>query len=179
MTVAIAQGTDSDLNDLDKLADSQPTDEKTGDGDKVETTKPTTITTIEANKTPKDTKQDPTKTDAPATTKTTTSTKATTTTTAEPITTANTTCANCLEADTRDPECRWNAVEEKTDYHIERTGNCPCPDDNDKDRCQVVQRSIRNIPALQAWSASLFLMSICIAGKIHTVRTPNFSVIFQ
>ena len=78
-------------------------------------------------------------------------------------------CGNkCLEVVYDD--CKWNEEiipESKTDFHFEKSGVCPCPGDATKDECNVVQRRIRNIPALQAWSACLFLLSICIAGKIN------------
>ena len=129
------------------------------------------------------TKAPSTKTPTPST-KTTTSQAASQTTapkTTAPSPTANATCADCDKVNFDNTECKWNTVESESGYHIQETGHCPCPespDDNSKDHCKVVRRRIRNIPALQAWSASLFLMSICIAGKIHR-RTPNFSVIFQ
>ena len=93
--------------------------------------------------------------------------------TTAPKTTApvNTTCGSCETVNLNG--CAWNQVEEsRTDFHYDTIGNCPCPDDtkdDTKDRCNVVQRRIRNIPARQAWSASLFLLSICIAGKIHRI----------
>ena len=98
------------------------------------------------------------------TTTTTPKVKTTSTTTAA----VDNTCGNkCLEVSYDD--CKWNEEVipgSKTDFHFERSGVCPCPGDNTKDECNVVQRRIRNIPALQAWSACLFLLSICIAGKI-------------
>ena len=78
-------------------------------------------------------------------------------------------CDKCVEVIYDD--CLWNKVipGSKTDFHFEKSGVCPCPGDDKKDKCNVVQRRVRNIPALQAWSACLFLLSICIAGKILTV----------
>ena len=81
--------------------------------------------------------------------------------------TTTTKCDKCLEVIHDD--CEWNEEVipgSKTDFHFEKSGVCPCPGDATKDKCNVVHRRIRNIPALQAWSASLFLLSICIAGKI-------------
>ena len=104
-----------------------------------------------------------------ATTKT--AEKTTSTKTTAPV---NSTCGNCLKVTTLDDGCVWNPEEEsKTDFHYDKIGNCPCPDDPTKDRCDVVQRRVRNIPALQAWSACLFLMSICIAGKFHRIIPYN------
>ena len=96
--------------------------------------------------------------------------KTTVTTTAASV---NSTCGKgCLKVNPVD--CVWNQEEEsKTDFHYDKIGNCPCPDDPTKDRCNVVQRRVRNIPALQAWSACLFLMSICIAGKFHRIIPYN------
>ena len=98
----------------------------------------------------------------------TTATTTTTTTTA-----AETACDKCLEVIYGD--CVWNEVipGSKTDFHH---GVCPCPGDGTKDKCKVVQRRItgRNIQALQAWSASSLLMSICIAGKIYKIIPYNF-----
>ena len=84
--------------------------------------------------------------------------------------TTTTKCDKCLEVIQDD--CEWNEEVipgSKTDFHFEKSGVCPCPGDDKKDKCNVVQRRVRNIPALQAWSACLFLLSICIAGKILTV----------
>ena len=99
----------------------------------------------------------------------TTATTTTTTTTA-----AETACDKCLEVIYGD--CVWNEVipGSKTDFHFEKSGVCPCPGDDKKIKCNVVQRRIRNIPALQAWSACLFLLSICIAGKIYKIIPYNF-----
>ena len=100
----------------------------------------------------------------------TTATTTTTTTTA-----AETACDKCLEVIYGD--CEWNEEVipgSKTDFHFEKSGVCPCPGDDKKDKCNVVQRRIRNIPALQAWSACLFLLSICIAGKIYRIIPYNF-----
>ena len=96
-----------------------------------------------------------------------------TTTTTTPKVNATTTaavdkaCDKCVEVIYDD--CEWNEEVipgSKTDFHFEKSGVCPCPGDATKDQCNVVQRRIKNIPALQAWSACLFLLSICIAGKI-------------
>ena len=91
-------------------------------------------------------------------------------------TTAPNACDKCLEVIHDD--CQWN--EEvipglKTDFHH---GVCPCPGDGTKDKCNAVQRRItgRNIQALQAWSASLFLLSICIAGKIYRIIPFNLRI---
>ena len=83
-------------------------------------------------------------------------------------------CDKCLEVIPDD--CEWNEEVipgSKTDFHH---GVCPCPGDGTKDKCKVVQRRItgRNIQALQAWSASSLLMSICIAGKIYRIIPYNF-----
>ena len=77
-----------------------------------------------------------------------------------------TACDKCL--DVIHDDCVWNKGS-KTDFHYDQSGICPCPGDNTKEKCNVVLRRIRNIPALQAWSACLFLLSICIAGKIHRI----------
>ena len=91
-------------------------------------------------------------------------------TTAAVTTAATTTCGSCERVNLDDPLCYLNPEEQsKTDFHYNKIGNCPCPDDPTKDKCNFVQRRIRNIPALQAWSACLFLMSICIAGKFHRI----------
>ena len=89
-------------------------------------------------------------------------------------TTTATPCDKCLEVVHDD--CEWNEEVipgSKTDFHH---GVCPCPGDGTKDKCKVVQRRItgRNIQALQAWSASSLLMSICIAGKIYRIIPYNF-----
>ena len=96
--------------------------------------------------------------------------KTTPKTTAAVTTAATTTCGSCERVNLDDPLCYLNPEEQsKTDFHYNKIGNCPCPDDPTKDKCNFVQRRIRNIPALQAWSACLFLMSICIAGKFHRI----------
>ena len=129
------------------------------------TPKKTTSTTTAApvNKNQNNNNQETTT--SKSTTKPTKKTTATTTSAS-----VNSTCGNCLKVTTRDNDCVWNPEEEsKTDFHYDKIGNCPCPDDPTKDRCNVVQRRVRNMPALQAWSACLFLLSICIAGKIHSI----------
>ena len=100
-------------------------------------------------------------------TATTTTKKADETTTAAPTTTPDNPCDKCLEVNHNNPLCTWNEIG-KTDFHFETSGVCPCPVEG-KDPCNVIHRTIRNIPALQAWSASVFLLSICIAGKINRV----------
>ena len=93
----------------------------------------------------------------------------------ENATTTATPCDKCLEVVHDD--CEWNEEVipgSKTDFHFEKSGVCPCPGDDKKIKCNVVQRRIRNIPALQAWSACLFLLSICIAGKIYKIIPYNF-----
>ena len=100
---------------------------------------------------------------------------ATTTTTTTTTTAAVDKCDKCVEVIYDD--CEWNEEVipgSKTDFHFERSGVCPCPGDDKKEKCNVVQRRIRNIPALQAWSACLFLLSICIAGKIYRIIPYNF-----
>lgn len=107
------------------------------------------------------------KADSTTSSKAATTAKTTSTKTEAP---ANTTCGSCEKVNLNG--CDWNQVKEsKTDFHYDTIGNCPCPDTDDikKDRCHVVKRNIRSIPALQAWSASLFLLSICIAGKFHRI----------
>ena len=165
MTVAIAEETiDQALSDVEKLAVNQASFRQA------------TATTASTKTTSSSAASKATTTQAAQNATTATQAAQTATTAKE-----DNSCGEmCLEVDATDPLCKWNpeeVPESKTDYHIEKTGSCPCPD-NKKDDCQVVQRRIRNIPALQAWSASLFLMSICIAGKIY-IRTPKFSVIFQ
>ena len=96
---------------------------------------------------------------------TTTTKKADETTTAAATTTPDKSCGDnnskCLEVNHNDPLCTWND-------EVKTSGVCPCPVEG-KDPCNVIHRTIRNIPALQAWSASVFLLSICIAGKINRV----------
>ena len=147
-TAAFGQQDDQAVQDLDALANGSSTTKAT--------TPPTAKTTSTTNPTTA------TKTPAPATK-----------TPAPQDTSCGTNHTSCTLVNHDDKLCTWNdevIAGSKTDFHYEKSGVCPCPDEG-KDLCNVFQRirKIRNIPALQAWSASVFLLSICIAGKIHRI----------
>ena len=149
ISAVLAEGEDADLGVLEDLAADQTGGDQTG-GDQAGGDTP--------NDNPEDNKN------PESTTKTSSTTKTPTTTTTAP----DTSCDNCIDVNV--DGCEWNPEVipgSKTDFHYEKHGVCDCPGDATKNQCHVVQRRIRNIPALQAWSASLFLLSICIAGKIY------------